>query len=102
MPDRPKLIVGDRQSGRTTELIKACAESEAKGLVSYIVCATHDEAFRIAKEAEKMELRIGFPLTYEEFLYRSYTGKNVDKFYIDNLSSVLARICQVDIDMVVW
>jgi hypothetical protein len=99
---RPKLIIGERQSGRTTELIKATAADEAHGHVSYIVCHSQEEAYRISQVAEKMELSIGFPLTYREFLDRQYSGKNIDKFYIDNLSMLLAYICPVSIEMVVW
>ena len=98
----PRLIIGDRQSGRTTDLIKAAANDEAHGIVCYIVCHSHEEAYRISKLAQEMELNIGFPLTYEEFLYRSYSGTNIDKFYIDNLRMFLAHISNVPIDMVVW
>jgi len=98
----PKLIVGDRQSGRTIDLIKAAAEAELKGHTCYIVCHSHEEAHRIARIAELMELNIGFPLTYEEFIHRQYSGTNIDKFYIDNLHKLLVRMCPVDIDMVVW
>jgi hypothetical protein len=98
----PKLIVGERSSGRTIELIKAAAEAESKGHVCYIVCHSQEEAHRISRLAELMELRIGFPLTYDEFLHRSYAGSNIDKFYIDNLRMLLAHICNVDIDTVVW
>ena len=99
---KPKLIIGNRQSGRTTELIKAAAEAEAKGEVCYIVCHSHDEAYRISKVAIDLNLPIGFPLTYEEFLHRSYVGKNIDKFYIDNLAGMLGYISTVKIETVVW
>lgn len=98
----PKLVVGGRQTGRTTELIKAAAESESDGEVCYIVCHSQDEAYRISQLAQEMGLSIGFPLTYDEFLYRSYVGQNVDKIYIDNLQFMLRHICKVKIDTVVW
>jgi F0F1-type ATP synthase alpha subunit len=97
-----KLIIGDRQSGRTTDLIKAAAEDEARGVVCYIVCHSQEEAYRIAQEARKMRLNIGFPLTYDEFIHRSYSGTNIDKFYIDNLRMFLAHICPISIETVVW
>jgi hypothetical protein len=97
-----KLIVGDRQSGRTTDLIKAAAKDEEHGIVCYIVCHSREEAYRISQEAQKMELSIGFPLSYDEFLYRSYSGSNIDKFYIDNLNMFLTHICPIPIDTVVW
>jgi hypothetical protein len=97
-----KLIIGDRQSGRTTDLIKAAAEEEAHGVVCYIVCHSQEEAYRISQEAQKMELSIGFPLTYDEFIHRSYHGTNIDKFYIDNLRMFFSHISNVPIEMVVW
>jgi hypothetical protein len=98
----PKLIVGDRHSGRTIELIKAAAKAESNGYTCYIVCHSREEARRIAERAETMGLRIGFPLTYDEFIHRSYAGNNVDRFYIDNLRMLLTHICPVNIDTVVW
>lgn len=97
-----KLIVGDRGSGRTIDLIKSAAEAESKGHVCYIVCHSQEEAHRIARIAQLMELQIGFPLTYDEFLHRSYAGQNIHKFYIDNLQMMLRYICNVEIDTVVW
>jgi hypothetical protein len=97
-----RLIIGDRQSGRTTDLIKAAANDEAHGIVCYIVCHSQEEAYRISQEAQKMELSIGFPLTYDEFIHRSYSGTNIDKFYIDNLRMFLTHISNVPIDTVVW
>lgn len=98
----PKLVISERQSGRTTDLIKAVAENEAHGVVCYIVCHSQEEAFRIVKEAGKLKLDISFPLTYDEFLHRSYSGRNIDKFYIDNLRMFLTHISNVPIDTVVW
>lgn len=97
-----KLIVGDRQSGRTTDLIKAVADDMAHGLTSYIVCHTSQDAYRIAQEAQKMELDISFSITYEEFIHRQYSGKNIDKLYIDNLRMFLKHISIVPIEAVVW
>lgn len=100
----PKLIIGERQSGRTTDLIRAAADDEAHGIVCYIICHSQEEAYRISKQAQEMELSIGFPITYDEFIHRSYAGQNIDKFYIDNLRMFLAHICKpdVEIDTVVW
>lgn len=98
-----KLIIGDRHSGRTTDLIKSVAEFEERGVVCYIVCHSQEEASRIFRVAEKMKLSISFPLTYDEFLYRSYSGHNIDNFFIDNLRMFLAHISpQVPIEAVVW
>ena len=97
-----KLIVAERQSGRTADLIKASAADESNGLCTYIVCHSQEEAFRIKELAKQMELQIGFPLTYDEFLHMRYSGQNIDKFYIDNMRRLLAHICSIEIDTVVW
>lgn len=99
-----KLVIGERQSGRTNDLIKASAEAEREGKTTYIVCHSHDEAYRISQVAKEMEVNIGFPLTYDELLHRSYAGQSVDILYIDNLRMLLRHICKpdVEIDTVVW
>jgi hypothetical protein len=95
-----KLIVGGRQSGRTTELIKMAAEAEANGAVSYIVCHSHNEAYRISQEARRMGLRIGFPITYDEFLIGSHS-RFIKKFYIDNVEMLLQRLAgHVEVDAI--
>jgi hypothetical protein len=97
-----KLIIGDRQSGRTTDLIKAAAEDETQGIVCYIVCHSREEAYRISQLAQDMDLMYRFPITYDEFLHGEYSGINIKKFYIDNLRMFLAHITNVPIDTVVW
>lgn len=47
-------IIGNRQTGRTQQLINMCAEAEKRGEMSYIVCHNHSEAYRISKQAEEM------------------------------------------------
>lgn len=98
----PKLVISEPGSGRTTELIRAAAENETHGVVCYIVCHSQQEAYRISKLAEEMELNIGFPITYDEFLRGSYSNRNIDKLYIDNLRMFLTYISNVPIDTVVW
>lgn len=81
------VIASGRQTGRTTKLIKACAEAEQRGEVSYIVCHSHPEAYRIAGQAKKMGLNIGFPITYDEFLKRQYSPHV--NLYIDNVDMLV-------------
>ena len=98
----PKLIISERRTGRTTDLIKRSAEDESRGLCTYIVCHSQAEAYRIRAKAEEMELTIGFPLTYDEFLQCQYHDTNIDKFYIDNFRMLFKHICPVEIDTIVW
>lgn len=79
-----KIFYSGRQTGRTTKLIQLAAESEARGETCYIVCHNHRTAHFVAARAREMNLVIGFPLTFDEFLKGSYAGENITKFYIDN------------------
>jgi hypothetical protein len=83
------IISGDRQTGRTTRLIELSAEAETRGEVSYIICHSHAEAYRIKKHAQTMGLYIAFPLTYREFESHNYSGNNTANFYIDNAELLL-------------
>src|SRR6266576_2278619 len=96
-----RLIIGGRQSGRTTELINRAAESELKGEVCYIVCHNQREASRIADLAKEMGKTIGFPITYEELLSRHYAGRYIHHLYIDNADYLLSYIAHVPIDSIV-
>lgn len=95
-----KVILRDRHTGRTEELIRLCAEAEADGEVSYIVCLNHVEAYRIAQEAKKLELFISFPITSREFLNGEYFGRNIKNFFIDNADHILQSITAVPIKVV--
>lgn len=68
-----KIIYGGRQTGKTKKLIELAAEAEARGECSYIVCHSHNEAYRIAKVAEEMEKFIRFPIIYDELLAKQYS-----------------------------
>ena len=76
-----KVILRPRQSGRTKELIRLCAEAEARGEVSYIICNSQEEASRIYQEAEELNLVIAFPITTTEFIERRYSARNIKNFY---------------------
>jgi NAD-dependent SIR2 family protein deacetylase len=92
-----KVILRPRQTGRTEELIRLCAEAEERGEVSYIVCSNHTEAYRIAEVAKELKLMIGFPLTVHEFLDNQYAARNVNNLFIDNADQLLQAIAQVPI-----
>jgi hypothetical protein len=96
-----ELIVGGRRTGRTTLLIQRCAEAEKRGEISYIVCQSHQQAYAIATKAKEMGLMIGFPITYHEFLGKTYYGRNIKNFFLDNLEILLAHMTTVNIASVV-
>lgn len=89
------ILVGERATGKTSQLIKIAAENGG-----YIVCRSKMMAGEINNMAHKMELRIAFPLTYEEFLQRRYFGKGISKFYIDDADALLQSMTEVPIEII--
>lgn len=92
-----KVILRPRKTGRTEELIRLCAEAEKRGETSYIVCNSHQEAYRISQLAEELKLQIGFPITTYEFLARKYSAANIKNFYFDNVDHFLQAMTNVPI-----
>lgn len=96
-----RVIYSRRKTSRTTQLIELCAEAEARGEASYIICRDSTEAQRIFKKAHEMDLYIGFPITYDEFLHRKYAGNNIKHFFIDNADWLLQHLTPVHIAAIV-
>lgn len=70
-----QVTIEERQSGKTTKLIK---RSAAEG--SYILVATKRQANIIFKQASEMGIKIPFPVTIDEVLkYRNMRGTSVYK-----------------------
>ena len=63
-----QVTIGERQSGKTTKLIK---RSAAEG--SYILAVNKHQASAIFKQASEMGVKIPFPVTINEVLnYRNF------------------------------
>ena len=83
-----KLILGDRQSGKTTELIKESARTGA-----YIVVSCRKEAHNVFGSAKELGLNIPFALTVAEVIYESPSSYIFQKgILIDNLERILCRL----------
>lgn len=91
-----EIIYREPRTGKTTELIKKCAE---KG--GYIVCLDKNRANMIAEMARNMNVKIPFPLTFHELLKRGYYAKGVRRVYIDNADELIQRIAGVEVDTIV-
>jgi hypothetical protein len=61
-----KIIARPRQTGRTDELIRLSEAADNAGEVSYIVCHSRAEAYRIAQRANEIGCKIRFPISYDE------------------------------------
>jgi hypothetical protein len=79
-----KTIVAERNSGKTTELIKMSSDSGDS-----IVCYNQKEALGVYWHAIHTGYEIPFPLTYDEFIENRYLGKWVKGFLIDNVDMLL-------------
>ena len=91
-----KCIIRPRQLGKTTELIKLAS----KGRYKLIVCHNQNEARRIFKLARNMDLNIPLPISYREFLDKSYCGNNIEAFLIDNVDLFLGYLTEVPIEVI--
>lgn len=80
------------RSGKTTALIKECAE---KG--GYIVCHSFTQASILADIAKKLDLSINFPMTFSEYIRGDFNPKGVEKVYIDDIDLCLRTISKVPI-----
>jgi len=80
-----EIILRPRGWGKTTELIKKCAEEGG-----YIVVFSREEARRVAMVAEQQCIKIPYPLTLEEAMHAYSLG--VKKFHIDNAEQILQKL----------
>jgi len=78
------IIIKGKRQGKTTELIKRASKDWL-----YIICHSQREAHRIQDVAQKMNLKIPFPLTYDEFIKAQYHGRGINGFLIDNIEMLL-------------
>jgi len=81
-----EFVVGSRRTGRTTVLL---AESAGQSIT--ILCHTQAEKRRLIQEAERAELTIPTPLTYEEAM-RPGGLDGVKCISIDNLEFLLSSL----------
>jgi hypothetical protein len=92
-----EIIYREPRTGKTTELIKKCAE---KG--GYIVCLDENRANMIAEMARNMNVKIPFPLTFHELITNRYYARGIRKVYIDNADELIRSIAVgVEVDTIV-
>lgn len=90
-----KIIYDKPRTGKTTELIKRCAENGG-----YIVCINENSRDDIMEK--EMKVKIPYPLTFGEFLGGRYYPQGVKRVYIDNADMLIKTIAKgVDVDSIV-
>ena len=82
------IIIGNRGSGRTTELIRLCAEN--KGTV--IVASSLGSEKYIVDMAKRMGLDIPAPISFSEFCDGKARWQGYSGYYFDNLDASLRAI----------
>lgn len=85
----PQITIGERQSGKTTKLIK---RSAAEG--SYILVATKCQAGEISKQAREMGFDTPYPVTVEDYFKYKFRGSDITRkgILIDEVDLVLQYI----------
>ena len=88
-----KIIVGDRQSGKTSALIRL-ADTSLPG-VRYLVCHNKNGVYHAVEKAKRMGIDIRFPMTYRELPLQK--GQRITHLLIDNLQFFLQSVCKGDV-----
>lgn len=84
-----EVIYKKSGEGKTTELIKRCAENGG-----YIVSATQARAMFVFQFAKSLGYNIPFPITFDELMHGRYLGKGVRKIYIDDALELIQAIAK--------
>lgn len=78
------VIAGKQNSGKTDALIEIAGKEFA-----YIVVADHRRATAVERRAQELNVKIPFPLTYDEFRRGEYFGRGVRAFVIDDVDDLV-------------
>lgn len=93
-----KWLLAERQSGKTTELIRRCSDDE----YSLIVCPNQSMCKNTYAYAKELGLDIPMPITFDDFVNGKFDRRHVERFYFDELQmSLTAYAREVPIDTVV-
>lgn len=89
-----QIIIGNKGSGKTTEIIKLSAENRR-----YILVGDKIEADNLIKLATKLGLVIPYPVTIQEVGSGKLKGTSIrrDGLYVDNALDLLENIIAVPI-----
>ncbi len=90
-----KIVGGGIACGKTTIIIKQCAEEGG-----FIVCENRQAARSIVDAARELGLTINFPITFDDFENKHYHPEGVEKFHIDNADLLLERMTKVPIETI--
>ena len=78
------VIAGKQNSGKTDALIEIAGKEFA-----YVVVADPRRATAVERRAQELNVKIPFPLTYDEFRRGEYFGRGVRAFVIDDVDDLV-------------
>lgn len=87
-----ETIIKPIAGGKTTEIIKRCAEQGG-----VIVCMDAREIGRIIEQSRRMGLDIALPITFDEFRREGYYAQENDCFHIDNAGMLIQSMTSVPV-----
>lgn len=82
-----ELIVGTKQSGKSSKLIKYAHKNDLQ-----IVCQDKRACENMEALANKLNMKIRYPLTYGDLLAQNYYGYNLRGLVIDNAEKLLQAL----------
>lgn len=94
-------IAGPRGSGKTTELIRRCAEENANGFPAAILVADKKRAEYVAYLALQIKINIPLPVTLDEVKDGAFRGSFIEKILVDDADDLMRRILGREAGLVV-
>lgn len=88
-----RIILGPPRSGKTTKLVRLSAASGAP-----IVTRDVRQVSKVLNLAQRLNLTIPKPMTYDEFLKRDYTTATFRSVLVDDVEALVLRLSKVQVD----
>ncbi len=88
-------IIMARGYGKTYQLIKRSAQDGGT-----IICCSRNEARNIKQMAKEMNLVILEPITYGDIKSKSYLGRRIDDYYLDNVELFIDYFSEVPVRII--
>jgi hypothetical protein len=89
------IIYQERQTGKTTELIKRADKNNG-----IIVVNNSTQGRHLLESAETMRCQINNPITYKQFIDGEYPN-DTNCFFIDDAESIFSALTSVPINTIV-
>ncbi len=86
------LMIGEKGSGKTAELLKMSAKNKV-----YILTSNLQRVSSLANLADNMKLDIPFPISLPEAINGKLKGSYIEELYIDDVEGVLYELLGVKI-----